>query len=111
MFPKCSVRDYFLIAASDEHRQKIERAICTLLAGPFGQKGICKFRAGFSDIGIPACPFCGCGALLKIVYGMPTCEEEQAEERGELLLGCCCVTGSDPRRELKSGSVGKSLLV
>jgi len=94
-FPKCSVRDYFLIVASDEHRQKIEHAICTLLAGPFGRNGICKFRAGFSEIGIPACPFCGCCALLKIEYGMPTCEAERAEERGELLLGGCCVTDND----------------
>ena len=96
-FPKCSVRDYFLIAASDEHRQKIGRAICGLLTGPFGKEGICKFRSGFAGIGITVCPFCGYGHPMEIVYGMPAHEAEQEAERGEIMLGGCCVTDSDPK--------------
>lgn len=96
-FPKCAVRDYFIIAATEEHRQKIERAISGLLNGPFGKKGICKFRTGFSDIGITVCPFCGYGPPIENVYGMPTYKAEQAEKRGEIMLGGCCVTDSDPR--------------
>jgi rubrerythrin len=96
-FPKRAVRDYFIIAATDEHRQKIEHAISGLLTGPFGREGICKFRAGFSDIGINVCPFCGYGPPIEIVYGMPTYEAEQAAKRGEIMLGGCCVTGSDPQ--------------
>ena len=96
-FPKRAVRDYFLIAATDEHRQKIERAIFDMLTGPFGREGICKFRTGFSEIGITVCPFCGYGPPKGIVYGMPTYEAEQAAKRGEIMLGGCCVTGSDPQ--------------
>jgi hypothetical protein len=96
-FPKCAVRDYFIIAATEEHRQKIECAIRSMLTGPFGKKGICKFRTGFSNIGITVCPFCGYGPPIEIVYGMPTYKAEQAAKRGEIMLGGCCVTDSDPK--------------
>lgn len=41
-FPKCSVRDYILIAANPEHQQMISTVLAGLLSGPFGQRGLCR---------------------------------------------------------------------
>lgn len=41
-FPKCSVRDYILIAAKPDHQQWIGTALEDLLSGPFGQQGLCR---------------------------------------------------------------------
>lgn len=41
-FPKCSVRDYILIAANPDHQQMIGTALDDLLSGPFGQQGLCR---------------------------------------------------------------------
>ncbi len=37
------------------------------------------------------CPKCG-GKVVEILYGMPTSEAFEASERGELVLGGCCIT-------------------
>lgn len=41
-FPKCSVRDYILLAASLGHQQMIGTALSSLLSGPFGLQGLCR---------------------------------------------------------------------
>ena len=41
-FPKCSVRDYILIAATPVHQRMIGAALGDLLSGPFGQQGLCR---------------------------------------------------------------------
>ena len=41
-FPKCSVRDYILLAARPDHQKMIDTALNSLLSGPFGQKGLCR---------------------------------------------------------------------
>ena len=42
------------------------------------------------------CPKCG-DQLVEIVYGMPGPELFEASERGEVILGGCCITGDDPK--------------
>ena len=42
------------------------------------------------------CPKCG-NNLIEIVYGMPSSELFEAEERGEVILGGCCLSGDDPK--------------
>ena len=41
-FPKCSVRDYILLAARPDHQKMIDTASNSLLPGTFGQKGLCR---------------------------------------------------------------------
>ena len=41
------------------------------------------------------CPKCN-NKLLKVVYGMPSHELFEAAERGEVILGGCCISGDDP---------------
>ena len=41
-FPKCSVRDYILLAEKPGHQQMIDTALRNLLSGPFGQQGLCR---------------------------------------------------------------------
>ncbi len=48
------------------------------------------------------CPACGSLDTVKIVYGMPTYEAFQAAERGEFVLGGCCVSEEDPDRACKA---------
>ncbi len=36
------------------------------------------------------CPKCG-GKVVKIIYGEPSIEAFEAEERGEIILGGCCI--------------------
>ena len=43
----------------------------------------------------PTCPACA-SPMIQILFGMPTPEAFEAAERGEIILGGCCVTGSDP---------------
>ncbi|MBW0273353.1 hypothetical protein ATM97_25055 [Nocardia sp. MH4] len=44
----------------------------------------------------PRCPECD-GPMLRILYGYPTFESFQAAERGEYILGGCCVTNVSPQ--------------
>ena len=41
------------------------------------------------------CPQCG-GKIVDIVYGEPTAETMDAVERGEVMLGGCCITEDAP---------------
>jgi hypothetical protein len=45
----------------------------------------------------PQCPHCGSAKAVPILWGMPTSVAGEAEERGEIVLGGCCVTGDDPK--------------
>ena len=47
------------------------------------------------------CPRCGMD-LLEIVYGLPNSELFEAEQRGEVILGGCCLFGDDPRYYCKN---------
>ena len=38
------------------------------------------------------CPECGERAVRPILYGMPTPEAFEAAERGEFILGGCCIS-------------------
>lgn len=50
------------------------------------------------------CPACGEKTGVNIVYGYPPLELREAEERGEIALGGCCISDNDPeRRCLKCG--------
>ena len=49
---------------------------------------------------LPNCPKCG-DQLIEIVYGMPGPELFEASERGEVILGGCCITGDDPKYHCK----------
>jgi hypothetical protein len=45
----------------------------------------------------PFCPQCGkSDRVVRVVYGMPAYEAFEAEQRGELVLGGCCVSAGDP---------------
>ncbi len=46
-FPRRSIRDYFMIPASQTHEEKICRAIQSLLDGPFGRSGFCILQPSF----------------------------------------------------------------
>lgn len=45
----------------------------------------------------PKCLQCGSDGVVPIAYGFPGREMWEAEERGELALGGCVITGDDPR--------------
>lgn len=47
------------------------------------------------------CPKCGSRRMATILYGLPLFNEELDESlrRGEVTLGGCCITGSDPDKE------------
>jgi len=45
---------------------------------------------GPSLAGPPRCPVCG-AAMVPIEYGMPGPEMQEASERGEIILGGCCI--------------------
>ena len=46
----------------------------------------------------PKCPFCGSERTCQIFYGYPVDIEEylEAEAKGELIGGGCCITNDDP---------------
>lgn len=45
----------------------------------------------------PKCPKCGTSDAIPVIYGLPTPEAEERAQRGELILGGCCVhEGHDP---------------
>jgi len=48
--------------------------------------------------GRPKCPECGSEDTLEIVYGHPTQELSEEAERGEVVLGGCCIDGGAPDR-------------
>ena len=44
------------------------------------------------------CPHCGSGKVARILWGLPDFSDEVSNQlqAGEITLGGCCVTGSDP---------------
>lgn len=44
----------------------------------------------------PSCPSCGSESVAAIEYGYPGLEMLEDEERGDIVLGGCCVTEDDP---------------
>jgi hypothetical protein len=46
-FPRCSIRDYFIIPASQKHEERICQALQSLLDGPFGSSGFCFLQPSF----------------------------------------------------------------
>lgn len=53
------------------------------------------------------CPRCG-EELLEIIYGMPGSELFEASERGEVILGGCCISGDDPAYHCKKCKINYS---
>ncbi len=45
------------------------------------------------------CPICG-GKVVPIVYGMPTVELEEKADRGEVVLGGCCLAVDENGRSI-----------
>ena len=45
----------------------------------------------------PKCPNCGTSKVAEILYGLPICIDKGKLDRGEIVLGGCCITGSDPK--------------
>ena len=50
----------------------------------------------FSERKPAKCPACGSKRVVGIVFGMPGVELFEAEQRGEVVLGGCCVSTFDP---------------
>ena len=46
-FPRRSIRDYFIIPASQTHEERICQAMQSLLDGPFGRSGFCFLQPSF----------------------------------------------------------------
>ena len=59
-----------------------------------------------ADIGATSeikCPKCGSPNYIPIVYGYPTHEAFEKEERGELILaGCCIFEPNPPNKKCKN---------
>lgn len=53
------------------------------------------------------CPKCG-ERLIEIIYGMPGSDLFEAEERGEVILGGCCLSGDDPKYHCKNCNIDYS---
>ncbi len=48
------------------------------------------------------CPACGADKPLRIAYGEPTPDIFEAAERGELVLGGCCIAAGLPTRQCRA---------
>ena len=46
-FPRRSIRDYFIIPASQKHEERICQTLQSLLDGPFGSSGFCFLQPSF----------------------------------------------------------------
>jgi hypothetical protein len=42
------------------------------------------------------CPNCGKQTGVRLLYGLPGGEMIEQAERGEIILGGCCLAGADP---------------
>lgn len=49
----------------------------------------------------PPCPACGSRAAVEIVYGYPSAETWEAEQRGEVVIGGCLVGPESPAYECR----------
>ena len=48
------------------------------------------------------CPSCGGGDVVPIVYGFPAGETQRQAQRGEIVLGGCCVFPDPPTHECRA---------
>jgi len=48
------------------------------------------------------CPACKQKTGVEILYGFPSIEMAEASERGEIVLGGCCIDLNDPERACTS---------
>ena len=62
-------------------------------------------KVGGSDTSTPAaqekCQKCGSTEFIPVCYGYPSAEGWEKYEKGELILGGCCVLGEQPNRVCK----------
>lgn len=63
--------------------------------------GALSMSAGGSDMNKTRCPHCGSVNTVRISYGLPTERAFEAEKRGELVLGGCCIFPDNPTRHCK----------
>ncbi len=49
----------------------------------------------------PKCPHCNCDNVAEIAFGYPGPEMLEEAERGDIVLGGCCVTDNDPKWHCK----------
>ena len=54
----------------------------------------------------PTCPKCSSENVAAIVFGYPSPEMFEDRERGEIVLGGCCVTEDDPEWHCKECEYG-----
>jgi hypothetical protein len=52
------------------------------------------------------CPDCGDRTVFEIIYGYPTSELFQAGERGEVIIGGCCIQGPVIGRQVECTECG-----
>lgn len=50
---------------------------------------------------LPTCPNCGSLDVIPIAYGYPGPEMMEEMERGEIILGGCCIEQHQPTHECK----------
>jgi len=49
----------------------------------------------------PICPLCNSNNVAEIAFGYPSPEMFEEAERGDIVLGGCCVTDNDPKWHCK----------
>ena len=92
-FRRGTVRDYFLIAATEAHRFKMEDAINTMNLSAWGKRNF------FHNQPFPyvVCPVCGNDRLLPILYGNPSSIAADLAKAAKIELGGCCVFKDCPQ--------------
>ncbi len=58
--------------------------------------------AAFRILDLPACTMCGSMDTIPIVYGYPGPEMMEEAQRGEVILGGCCVIEDQPNQECRA---------
>ena len=94
---RVAMSDPFDLLALDEISIKLNRPVECVLALPDDiEREYERLAPGRLPLGLKVCPQCE-GDLVPIVYGLPGPELFAAADRGEVLLGGCIVSDSDPR--------------
>lgn len=92
-FRRGTVRDYFLIAATEAHKTKMENAIDAMNLSAWGNSEFFHVQP-FPYV---VCPACGNDRLLPILYGNPSSIAGDLAEAGKIELGGCCVFEDCPQ--------------
>ena len=101
-FRRGTVRDYFLIPATEAHKAKMEVAIDAMNLSAWGNSDFFHVQP-FPYV---VCPACGNDRLLPILYGNPSAMAANLADAGKLELGGCCVF--DGRPQWKCQKCGQS---